>query len=103
MKKKVIMLLMALCVAFAFTGCKDKNKEDSASDTESAAVTEVSENVVTEAPSEDGADTETSADALSTDADNSAATEKETSEPAEPLPVEDSLNINLGEGEEGAW
>lgn len=114
MHKKAIALLMTMSMLFFVTGCdpQDSNGSDDVGNTSNivteSSVTGSSEQSISEdtddtvspdASSETGADANTS-DNETGDTDSS---QQETEQSNTPMQVQDNLDVNLSEGEEGAW
>ena len=91
MYKKMLAVLMASAMLFVISGC-DFPWESSSDN--GSSTTEESEN-----------DTENDAETPDNSSENSSddGASEDTEEPAEPLEVQDDAELQLNEGQEGAW
>lgn len=93
MYKKMLAVLMASAVLFVMAGCDfpwESSSDNGSSTAEESAVSEESEN-----------DTETTDNSSENSSGNGAA--EDTEEPAEPMEVQEDGELQLEEGQEGAW
>ena len=98
MYKKMLAVLMASAMLFVIAGCDfpwgSSSDDNGSTTTEESAVTEESGN-----DAEDS--TENNAGAADDSSDDGAA--EDTEEPAEPMEVQEDAELQLDEGQEGAW
>lgn len=120
MHKKAIALLMAMSMLFIVTGCdpQDSNSSDDVENT-SSTVTDssvidssgqsIGEDTAGTDPSDAAAvpdtssDTETDANSADNETEDADSSQQETEQSGTPMQVQDNLDVNLSEGEEGAW
>lgn len=123
MHKKAIALLMAMGMLFIVTGCdpQDSRGSDDVGNTSNTVTDSSAVDISGQSASEDVAGTDSSATTavsgtssdVGTDADadantdsdtgDTSASQGETEESSAPMQVQDNLDVNLNEGEEGAW
>lgn len=97
MYKKMLAVLMASAMLFVISGCDfpwESSSDNGRSTAEESAASEESEN-----------DTENDAETPDNSSENSSddGASEDTEEPAEPLEVQDDAELQLNEGQEGAW
>ena len=97
MYKKIAALLLAMSMVFALTACGSNEESDTTDQDNTTSVTDES------AAPEENPDATEQTDDTAEPADDAAEPAGETEEPATSMPVQDDMEVSLGENLEGAW